>query len=665
MEILYLGIGDKKKEDKIMKKFLSNTKMLAALLMAGAAFTACSEKDNIIAEQPDVVRTYRMVVDASIGDNTKTRALYFDGSSLKAKWANTDQVSVFKQDWSAAMGTLTATASETATTTLAGDVTGASESDNLNLLFPRATWDYTGQKGVLLTEANSIEKKYDYALASVTVTGVSGSTITTNAANFENQQAIVKFNLLNGTSPLTVDKLTISASSNKLVTKKSYRGTGDKTYYSGSGYYTVDGGSGGFGGEQHGNLVDNNESTKWCTDGSGWYIEFHTASPIRVDGYMLRTAGDTGSEPGRNPKDWVLKGKNEGDPTWTTIDTKSNNHDMPAASNTRQDFDTDAPGTYKYFRLEITANQSGGIMQLSEMQLFKYASYEMGTSYGNITVTPDAAASELTVALRNENAGADTYTLTATVGASTYTFEKSGVTFENGKYYSINVKMQPKKVSSITLNKSSINLTIGSSQTLSVNSVSPDDAVDKSVTWSSNATGVATVNATTGEVTAVAEGTATITATANDGSGTTATCSVKVYPEGTFVWDPSNWGNQYYDDYSPCTIDGITLSMSGYAKFHTGATYADLQCSDPETGNYTFTAPAGKKFTKIEINGNDSPRWQDNNPMTSNGWAITGGYGSNYKATWTGNASTVSMFNGNNKFDGFTPEVYSILFLVE
>ena len=48
------------------------------------------------------------------------------------------------------------------------------------------------------------------------------------------------------------------------------------------------------------------------------------------------------------------------------------------------------------------------------------------------------------------------------------------------------------------------------------------------MTWSSNNTGVATVDATTGEVTAVAAGTATITATANDGSNVTATCAVTV-----------------------------------------------------------------------------------------------------------------------------------------
>ena len=657
-----------------MKK---DIRTLAALLMAGAAFTACSDKDEFISEQPvNPTPKYSMTVQASMGEEAETRGLYIDGKALKVKWANTDEVAVFPDNWSRTpLGMLTAAASETGSTTLSGDLTGSvAVNDNLHLLFPRAEWSYTGQKGILLSDENSIEKKYDYALADVEVAAIDAEKITTTAnANLASQQAIVKFILKNndGSADLTANKLTISAASNKLVTNKSYRGTGDKTYYNGDGYYTVDGGNGGFSGEGYGNLVDNNLSTKWCTDGSGWYIEFHTASPIRVDGYMLRTAGDTGSEPGRNPKDWVLKGKNEGDPTWTTIDTKSNNHDMPAASNTRQDFDADAPGTYKYFRLEITANQSGGIMQLSEMQLFKYASYEMGTSYGNITVTPDAAASELTVALRNENAGADTYTLTATVGASTYTFEKSGVTFENGKYYSITVKMQPKKVSSITLNKSSINLTIGSKQTLSVSSVSPDDAVDKSVTWSSNATGVATVNATTGEVTAVAEGTATITATANDGSGKTATCSVKVYPEGTVVWDQSNISDLYVSGtYQSYTKEGITLSANADMIEADWYSFVDesmngIGFNTHASGGFTFTAPTGKQFTMIEMTLKGSAGWDmASNAELGTGWSYSEDYMNMiYKVTWTGTAASVGLLTGADHFSG--EMVKSIVFFVE
>ena len=58
--------------------------------------------------------------------------------------------------------------------------------------------------------------------------------------------------------------------------------------------------------------------------------------------------------------------------------------------------------------------------------------------------------------------------------------------------------------------------------------VEPSTASNKSVTWSSLNTGVASVNAQTGVVTGVSEGTANIRATAADGSGVTADKSVTV-----------------------------------------------------------------------------------------------------------------------------------------
>ena len=649
--------------------------MLAALLMAGAAFTACSNDDNIIEEQPNGARTYKMTVDATIGEKAQTRGLYFDGSALKVKWYNTDQVSVFPEAWSATeYGTLTADDSENGSTKLTGDLTTLPDvNDNLNLLFPRATWDYTGQKGILLTDENSIEKKYDYALADVTVNSVTGNEIATTTANFQNQQAIVKFTLQDKDgNAINATSLNISAASNQLVKNKSYRGAGTKTYYYGNGYYTVTAGSGGNTNEQHGNLVDNNLGTKWCQDkpGGGWYIEFHTASPIQVDGYMLRPGDDTGrwGQWTRNPQDWVLKGKKNSGDSWTDIDTKSEYSEMPNADNAEKDFDVDVPGEYQYFRLEISNNRgNGGAMQLSEMRLFSYEYFKMGTTYGDLTVTPASATSEMTVALRNENASADEYTLTATVGGATYNFTKDNVTFENGKYYAITVKMNPKKVSSISLNKTSANLLIEGTVELSA-TVSPSDAVDKSVTWSSNATGVATVNATTGEVTAVAEGTATITATANDGSGTTATCSVTVYPEGTVIWDSSNISDLYIygtGTYASYTKEGITLSTNADmidASWYGSGDYGGIGFSAHESGGFTFT---GKQFTKIEMTLNGSSGWEmaAMESKLGTGWSYRGDYETGiYKVTWTGNASTVNLLTDADHFNG--EYVKSIAFFV-
>ena len=418
-------------------------KTLAALLMACVAFTACSDKDDIANETLQPVTTmnkYTMTVNATKSDDGSTRALALDGKTLKVKWADTDQVSVFKAKTTTLLGTLTAAASETATTTLSGDLTGSvNVGDKLRLLFPRADWTYADQSGVLLGDGNSIEKNYDYAMADVTVAAIDGSHITTTAdANLASQQAIVKFILKNKATdnPINAKKLTVTAASNKLVTNKR---VSDNNYYSG---YTVDSGGGGINGDDHTHLVDGDPNTKWCDDNTRlWYIEFHTDTPVQVDGYMFRTAGDTKKYPNRNPRSWELQGKMKSGDDWTTIDSRSDNTDMPALNNTEHDFTASAPGTYQYFCLTITNVQSGDIMQLSEMKLFsKGAETTEITEYGPISATPDAAASELTVALRNENAGADTYTLTAYDG-SLYTLEKAGVTFENGKYYEITAKL--------------------------------------------------------------------------------------------------------------------------------------------------------------------------------------------------------------------------------
>ena len=82
-------------------------------------------------------------------------------------------------------------------------------------------------------------------------------------------------------------------------------------------------------------------------------------------------------------------------------------------------------------------------------------------------------------------------------------------------------------VTSISLNTSTAYLYVDDTKQLSA-TVNPSTATDKSVTWSSSNTNVATVSST-GLVTAIAEGTATITCKANDGSGVEATCNITVY----------------------------------------------------------------------------------------------------------------------------------------
>ena len=83
-------------------------------------------------------------------------------------------------------------------------------------------------------------------------------------------------------------------------------------------------------------------------------------------------------------------------------------------------------------------------------------------------------------------------------------------------------------VTGVTLNKNSTSLTVGSTETLTA-TVSPNNATNKNVTWSSSNTSVATVS--NGTITPVSAGNATITVTTTDGSYT-ATCTVTVSASG-------------------------------------------------------------------------------------------------------------------------------------
>lgn len=81
-------------------------------------------------------------------------------------------------------------------------------------------------------------------------------------------------------------------------------------------------------------------------------------------------------------------------------------------------------------------------------------------------------------------------------------------------------------VTDVTLDKTTFTLEEGKTAALTA-TVTPDNATDKTVTWSSDATDVATVDSATGTITAVKAGTANITAKAG---GKTATCAVTVTP---------------------------------------------------------------------------------------------------------------------------------------
>ena len=84
-------------------------------------------------------------------------------------------------------------------------------------------------------------------------------------------------------------------------------------------------------------------------------------------------------------------------------------------------------------------DQNNNVINASSLEISADGLIQTGITTGTITITPASPTSIIFAALRG--IASTTVTLTATVGSDTYTYAKSNVTFTNGEYYEINVKM--------------------------------------------------------------------------------------------------------------------------------------------------------------------------------------------------------------------------------
>ena len=171
-------------------------------------------------------------------------------------------------------------------------------------------------------------------------------------------------------------------------------------------------------------------------------------------------------------------------------------------------------------------------------------------------------------------------------------------------------------VNKVSLDKTELALTVGDTQTLTA-TITPDDANNKSVSWSSDKPSVATVDEN-GKVTAVAEGTAKITVTTVDGKKT-ADCAVTVTAKSGGGSSSGGSSSPSYPVTTPGKTENGTVTVSprsaekgdtvtitvkpdsGYQLDEltvTDKNGKELKLTDKGNGKYTFTMPAGK----VEIN---------------------------------------------------------------
>ena len=216
--------------------------------------------------------------------------------------------------------------------------------------------------------------------------------------------------------------------------------------------------------------------------------------------------------------------------------------------------------------------------------------------------------------------------------------------FENVSQIVFTIADPTVAVTGVTLDQNEAQMTVGGETLTLTATVAPDDATDKTVTWTSSDPTVATV--ADGVVTAVAAGTANITVTTTDGNYT-ATCVVTVTaPEPqpaqqVITWDSNTISSiSMRDGGQSFTKDGVTLTLLDGRIAGT----RDWRGNSVEA-SFKFSTSLGN-FTRIEITatirGLEGSGWEQTSPG----------------AVWTGDANEITF---GNYFKDVTQIVFTIV----
>lgn len=200
------------------KKTFNGIRLMGALLLAGVTFSACSNKNDEADLQPVspvASQVYKMTLEATKGsDNATTRALSDPGDgTLTATWATNEKVYVKKgAEW--VEGYLQPETAG-ATAELSGELSGTTftAGDQIALQFPKSgDISYDGQTGTLA----NIAANFDYATATATIASVDADNriSVSDHVSFVSQQAIVKFSLKQGATPIAANSLVVTVGSN-------------------------------------------------------------------------------------------------------------------------------------------------------------------------------------------------------------------------------------------------------------------------------------------------------------------------------------------------------------------------------------------------------------------------------------------------------------------
>lgn len=234
--------------------------------------------------------------------------------------------------------------------------------------------------------------------------------------------------------------------------------------------------------------------------------------------------------------------------------------------------------------------------------------------------------------------------------ATTGTSGRAEVWIEADEYEPAHLRYPFVPATSLTLSPTSVTLSLnggkyGSTVTLKA-TLTPDNATDR-ITWTSNNTDVATVDAN-GLVTAVARGTATITAA--DENGHSATCTVRVVErywrsDGTYTvtFGSSQWNQTSFTD----GTSGINVSFTNCDWNRDGLVmhynYRLNIGNNSRDGSFTISVPSPEVMEGCKLRGATFTYFNSGGLYNRKSTTATSGSISDDHQTWT----TLSTGEGN------------------
>ena len=125
---------------------------------------------------------------------------------------------------------------------------------------------------------------------------------------------------------------------------------------------------------------------RWYANTSPKYVSFAFDAPTVVNAYAIYNGNSQYSNLKRAPKTWTLQGSSD-NVNWDDVDSQSDETGWDAGELRLYVFKNTT--AYTYYKLNVTAQNGDGYVQIHELEFYNFASFSLASS-GSVDITPSS-----------------------------------------------------------------------------------------------------------------------------------------------------------------------------------------------------------------------------------------------------------------------------------